>query len=172
MAAMQLPVNLKMLIDFCKNQERQTLGFSSSAHLPPYFSLLPIHWNCQGQVLLWVQKKLFTHSAFGRKEKQEWSCEYLLCVKVQFFIAVAELPTRGKTIWVVISVWPTFSSKAAAPFDKDAGLSFLPWSFLLTFHRRTSADCSFLTYAYKLVWFIQISHVNEMNVAVAISGSH
>lgn len=40
---MQLPVNLKMLIDFCKNQERQTLGFSSSAHLPSYFSLLPIH---------------------------------------------------------------------------------------------------------------------------------
>lgn len=50
MAAMLLPLNLKMLIDFCKTQKRQTLGFSFSAHLPSYFSLLPIHWNCQGQV--------------------------------------------------------------------------------------------------------------------------
>lgn len=81
MAAMRLPVNLKTLIDFCKNQKRQTLGFSSLAHLLLYFSPLPIHWNCRGQVCCGFRKSflLTVPSAENKNKNPPVLCVFVVC---------------------------------------------------------------------------------------------
>lgn len=86
MAAMWLPVNLKTLIDFCKNQKRQTLGFSSPADLLLYFSLLPIHWNCQGQVYCGFRKScLLTLPSAESKNKNAGSVCICCVLKFSFY---------------------------------------------------------------------------------------
>lgn len=83
---MQLSVNLKMLIDFCKNQKRQTLGFSSPAHLPLY-SPASNSLELLGSGLLRVKKKLFTHSAFRLKIKTRmlFLCVFVCVLKFSFY---------------------------------------------------------------------------------------
>lgn len=55
-----------------------------------------------------------------------------------------ELPTRGKTMGVAVSLLPTFSTKTAAPFNKAIDLSSHLRLFLPNFHQETSDDGSFL----------------------------
>lgn len=68
MAVMQLSVNLKTLIDFFKNQTDSGVFFPFP---PPFvFPLLPIDWNCQGQVYCGLRKScLLTLPSAENKNK-------------------------------------------------------------------------------------------------------
>lgn len=67
---MQLSGNLKALIDSFKNIEETDSGVFSPCPPPFVFLLLPIHWNCPGQVYCGLRKScLLTLPSAENKNK-------------------------------------------------------------------------------------------------------
>lgn len=119
-------------------------GFFFPAHLLLCFSpSKPLELSGSG--LLWYKKKscLLTLPSAENKNKNTVLLRVCLCVVCYSFVFCYSHGVKGsKTLWVVISLWTTFSTKNTATSNKDLGLSPQLSLSLLGLHQQTWDDWS------------------------------